>query len=629
MRFATYGRVIAPMYVANGSNVQVQPQGFYVPMGAGGQYQNHFTLLNHRATPGFNPSSMGVVDKELGFLARAAAASATMMQEKTASMPVMDAGCAKAGNHAGGSFTEMIRGITRLPTAADVQSLMQVRASPTAIIGHPAAATASSSMGVRGSPSSSRESQQQKSDFSPLSPNVVHNWGTRSPSRVDADQVCENEAKLVTLSLLPNLPSKICSAGMATSQVGSSVVQDTSTSTPRKLELPLVETTSSGLYNPEASWCHQTSSLPETTALLASWYDPPSVELGKGIGFPNPDARLSVKCPQLTTTAKGSMDGFVVPSLSSPIMQVAASQAIADGAFIDQSYLEQVYGGSEEPSLLMDANSQVLWFNKPYERATKSANERLSGKTLPTGPYIDPLGHPTPLGSFLFHVNGKAVKATLWGFLKKLVIQESNFPVEKSVPGKVSHAHLNTGEGSQIISPPDSEFISRMNTMVGAGNSHMITLTLESITELHMEAPNVPETVEAVVERVGQGNDPAFITDRSNRVKWGNSALQQMFADMAPDAASSQLSGLCSKAPDASVSAAPGMPSFVMCCTERVPCSAWAFSCRINLEWMKGGRRRSMTVPCDVARLSCSTRATEDSWLWQFDMALSLHLHVP
>ena len=63
-----------------------------------------------------------------------------------------------------------------------------------------------------------------------------------------------------------------------------------------------------------------------------------------------------------------------------------------------------------------------------------------------------------------------------------------------------------------------------------------------------------------------------------------------------------------------------------LCCAEKMPRGVSAFSGCVNLEWMKGGRRRSMIVPCDVTMVR--DKSMMEMWVWKFDMEVSLCLNL-
>ncbi|KAI5080309.1 hypothetical protein GOP47_0005788 [Adiantum capillus-veneris] len=590
-RFAAYSALASPVYVGNAEKM-VPTQGLYMSAEARAQQQHHYSVMHQQLSPGCNPNCVPVMDKDAGFMERAAAASVSVMPEKSASLAVCDVGCVKGLGYSGGGFTEMIRGITRLPTAADVQSLMQARASPSAAIGQGPSIAVGTPGVLRSSPTSSREMPHQRLDPPSLPNTAVHSWMPGSSSSAEVDQVCGIDAELVTLPLLPDIPSRMCPLlTSATSlSIGSPSAQAPAPS-----------------HKMEPSWHHQVSPRVLEPPLAA---------------FASRSVSLSQTCPLLSEGTKKVVSGLMAPSMSSPVLHLTS---MADGAAVDESYLEQVYGGSTDPVLLVDENNEALWYNKAYDKAMRSASDRLTGKAVPAGPYIDPLGHPTPLGSFVFPVYGMSVRATLWGFLKKLVIQESDLAVEHGAPPLSSQLRLSMEDAAQRMSPIRVKPVSLVSPVICSGSSRVTNITLESITELHMDAPVTSECVEAAEVRLGVGSEPAFITDCLNRVRWANVALTRMLGNF--DGSSSHVVP-CSKG---LISSMPGLAEalgFVICCTEKVPHSAWAFSCRLNLEWMKGGRRRSMTVPCDVTRLASRTRVSEVSWVWQFDMAVSLCLNA-
>ncbi|KAH7330879.1 hypothetical protein KP509_20G006200 [Ceratopteris richardii] len=631
--FAPFGRVFAPMYVAHGGHL-LQPEGLHMPPGVNAHHPHRYNMMRNRAT-GCRFSNMSSIDKDSGFMERAAAASATAMHGK-ASSTLQSSGsqCIKAVATAGGSFTEMIRGITRLPTAADVQSLMQARVSPCAPIGHHAAAVSSNSMGLRSSPICSSETLQPKSDPSPLSSIASRKRTMRSdPSQTVAAQACEDDASLLTLPLLPNIPTRTCSSNVSSSRICPPASAAIPCCASQKLELPAIQVPSSGFRSFETSLQSPLSSMQEPLREAGTRHGRPTVDFGKRAECLQVGARVPSDSTSIPTSSMGAPNGSVTPIIKSSITQdVIVSPVMADGAVVNEGYLERAYGGSEEPVLLTGSSGEVLWSNKSYDRARKYGMERVSEGAMHAGPYIDPLVHPTPLSTLLFPGHGEPVRATLWGFLRKLVIQENKLCPEKTTLGLVNelnnisvrdsyHATACSGHG---------ELASEMDDVV-VSHRRLIRMTLESITELQEESPAASESVEAVQERMEAASDPAFITDGYNRVKWINKALQKMVDPTTHDLSKSQPYAVCSKDLGVPFSSSSEVNSaFVMCSTENVPRSACAFSCRINLELRKGGRRRSMTVPCDVSHLAASgTEAQEGSWLWQLDMAVNLSLHSP
>lgn len=673
-RFAAYGSVAAPLYVSDAGNM-LRQHGVYMSADVNAVQQQHaFSLLHQRLDPGFNCSGDGLAEKDLGFMERAAGGSVTALPDRSASASMCDSVGGKGIGYVGGGFTEMIRGITRLPTAADVQSLMQARAVQGIAGG--------SSCCPRTSPTRSKEMQSPKADYFPLPP-MSHCLIGKPTILSEADQVCESDTELTTLSLLPNVPSKMGSPGKGAIQDHPHSVQPVLCSGTHNPAPSLHQQTFSRLrpsakvlnrdrppfaqpsghgvtHSSELHGHQQGSSMLEPAAKTGIRDGDSSVQLptqgvthvvypqlhhqafsrlDPSVSFssrnpcmPQLGAQLASGVSFLTSPSKNPTGGMIIHSANLPStrlssMGIGASPVMSDEAIIDQVSLEQVYGGSTDPVLLVDDNNHVLWFNKPYDKALKSASERSFGSTKPTGPYIDPLGHPTPLGSFVLPVYGNPCRVTLWGFLKKLVTQDSELPLQQQgLPCPSSQLQLGVGEASLRTPLLHTNPNSRSGSVVCATNSRLTTVTLESVTEIHMNGPASMDYVEAVEVRLSGASTPAFITDCSNRVRWVNVALKQMLGLVNYESSSTRTGPVGHSGADGAMSIPLEASTFVVCCTERMPHSAWAFSCRVNLEWMKGNKRRSMTVPCDVSRLPCIPRSSEVNWVWQFDMAVSLCL---
>lgn len=492
----------------------------------------------------------GMFERDVAFMERAAAnAPSSVLPDKGMAAE----STSKSGAFVGG-FTEMIRGITRLPTAADVHSLMQVR-------------MASENRSFSTVPSLPHDPQRRST--LPQTVNAVMS----SHDGVDRD--------LAAVSPVPE--------------------DEPSCSNPKLVTLPLLPETPSLADSPSES------SLTSCTVVSA----------------------LSRGCEIQSGSVAGS--GHLKLGLFGSLRSSGSSSSAA----VDQAYLEQFYGGSTDPVLLLDDSQQVLWFNRAYERASKSTSDR-----NPSGPYIDPLGHPTPLGSFTLHSFGQPTNssATLWGFLKKLVVQEPELLNDESDGFYSSTVLSNDAGNSEQVSElslrlGDAEIFSAEKhslnpTVLGSSQSTgtnspanpSLTIgciaTLECVTEVHLDALPMTGTREAVEARLQlQGSLPSFMTDCSNRVTWVNSAYRKLV----------DLRGLWLTSSPASVShdVFEGAVT-TLCLSQRIPHSAAAFSGRVNLQWIKAGVKSAMTVPCDVCRLI--TESGVDMWVWKFDVAASLRL---
>lgn len=424
----------------------------------------------------------------------------------------------------GGGFTEMIRGITRLPSVADVHSLMHVRLP------------AESAQIIRPEELAGKTMKSEPQPFSP------HPADRPNP-------------QLVTLPLLPETPSRSCIC-------------------------PFKASSSSNDFK-----------------------DPTAGTLG-GAALVDDYAEISVP--------KGS------PSAS-------------DGSVVDHAYLEQVYGGSTDPVVLLSDGNEVLWFNKAYARASKSATERMSGKVVASGPYIDPLGHPIPLGS-----SGQSPTTSnmLWGFLRKLVVVEPDSFLNEEcrevcetsddlgiTEQSATDLGLRLGDvcksprGKQATVPPCNSMQESYSPVFGSSCRLVaMSVTLESVSATRTDASPLSECLETVEARL-EGSMPAFITDSYDRVRWANSAYKKLV-----DQSESSLTSATVK----QESVFCRSPTLTVGSGEKIPRSAAAFSGRVNIQLFKAGVRSCMIVPCDVCRLITGSKA--DMWVWEFDIAAGLSL---
>lgn len=564
--------------------------------------QPSLPLLAHaRSSPGYGGG--GIIEKDLEFMERAAAS--TVLPHRGASAGLScSAVCMKGVSYGGGGFTEMIRGITRLPTVADVQSLMQARPVTQAM--EPGMMPSSVENISCGQTSVCSEAHPQKLELQSPMPAAVPCWASDLPLRLPQADDC-------TLPLLPNVPSKPSIS--TTSLQAASLMHGSS-------------------YRVEHPLDHTTADL----AIESSSENIPALSAGGSRG-----TRLQLGTLMQANNEADAADAPHIRRVFGGFSTSCEPSALSrDGTTVDQVYLQQVYGGSTDPVLLVDDKHEVLWFNKAYERALKSVSERLSSQPASTGPYIDPLGHPTPLASLVLNQasgSSKLVNSTLWGFLRKLVMPEVvasssmmrdmkvNFSrneqqyeeqglsklclsVGERVPQSMLHMCSSSSAPARRID--DASEVQRCRNV-----GKLTTVTLESITEVYIgEEPVSVECVETVEARLGAaGSVPAFITDCSSRVRWMNTAFKQMLlghSEQGGNNSGSNNGGL--------VKHEPPELTFV-CSAEKIPQSAQAFSGLVNLEWMKSGKRRSMTVPCDVSRLVPTA-----TWVWKFDLALSLSL---
>eukprot|EP00249_Psilotum_nudum_P006929 c20165_g1_i1 orf=176-2293(-) len=310
----------------------------------------------------------------------------------------------------------------------------------------------------------------------------------------------------------------------------------------------------------------------------------------------------------------------------------------------DRRYIEEVHGNSSEPVLLVDDLHRVLWFNKAYDRAAKSILKRGSVQVW-EGPYIDPLGHPTVLGTVNLKSSNQtgSLSATLWGFLKKLVIQESDRLREGihmgSLPGSLKGTPSYVRESDpvpaeRLLSDLEQKTAaqhrgeSKKNEVIMPNPKRLVgsTVSLVGVTEA-LHSNDSPSTSLAAIEaQLEESILPSFITDSSNRVRWVNSAYKQMVGQPECHWLASTVTTSSSCKSDVSSAALLQSPrpngevSFVW--SSKFPETATAFSGKVNIQWINNGETSSLTVPCEVARMEDQCRG----WMrvWKLYVAHSL-----
>ncbi|MCO5586581.1 hypothetical protein L7F22_040522 [Adiantum nelumboides] len=551
------------------------------------------------------------MERDVAFMERAAASSVLPEKGTPSDSVSCNAVCMKGVGYAGGGFTEMIRGITRLPTVADVQTLMHVRSGTTGAVAVASPGASSPTTESLHSSPSRRELHQQRPELQCQTPGHLLQ-ASLLPLHVDD----------CTLPLLPSFPSKHSLRSETTLDAVFPVNHGAHVA-----ELPADVKCRPDCEGPASHLSASSCPIKDTGSITFGSRSPCGSSKQLQQERDNAEA-LSLSPPSQTTSPLVLLPGLAVPSTLND-----------ESATVDHVYLQQVYGGSTDPILLVDDSCQALWSNRAYERASKSVLDRLSNKPSTVGPYIDPLGHPTPLGRLVLNSPSgtfKPVNATLWGFLRKLVTPIVNTSPSLAVRSKEEHVRdIDTGrlcESGARVPRSTSEVWSNSLSVcriddakdapVCASMGKLTTVTLESITEVHQgQGPAFVECVEMAEARLrAPGSVPAFITDCTSRVRWVNAAFKQMLGQPEQQS-SSKLMGIHLAETSAMQNDPPDL-TFVGA-AEKIPWSAGAFSGLVNLEWMKAGRRRSMTVPCDVSRL-----APAATWVWKFDVALSLSLNL-
>lgn len=312
------------------------------------------------------------------------------------------------------------------------------------------------------------------------------------------------------------------------------------------------------------------------------------------------------------------------------------------GSFSDLVYIEQMYGTSPEPVLMMDNSRNILWVNRAYERAYKDASDRQAGKSPTTVPFIDPLGSPTQLGTFNLQFQGCGhINATLWGFLKKFVVDAGGErSSEPSFPRLVDKSQTKGMFKLECTGPSDCEpcktssvIVPQPLRLVGS------TVSLESVTDIQLKveatttdaavavaaATSSSDSLIIMKKQLEDGVSPAFITDSCNSVKWVNTAYKKMVGQPECPWLVSTVSD--SKMVSSSTSSSPRLMGEVLLISSvEIPLFAASFSGRANIQWTNTGEKTCMTVPCDVSRLDNYCSNDKLILVWKFDIDASLRL---
>ncbi|MCO5574154.1 hypothetical protein L7F22_027934 [Adiantum nelumboides] len=290
--------------------------------------------------------------------------------------------------------------------------------------------------------------------------------------------------------------------------------------------------------------------------------------------------------------------------------------------------MERVYGHSPEPVILTDnKNYKVLWVNQAYSKACKGNSTMLS-------PFIHPVGAPMQLGQFQLQLESQSesTSATLWGFLKKFVVDTANHDTSKWLPSNVStavhNATVKRRSGLPTLPQPFSLGMSNWASSDTLNSPRVITpqpvrlvgsvVSVESLAEIQ-NGNAMAASLELVKKRSEECEMPGFITDMSNVVRWVNSAYKVMVGQPeCPWLASTMKDGGCG---------APTITGEVLLtCNVEVPTSAVCFSGRANVQWTKNtGERSCMTLPCDVSAFVDGY--SKRMLVWKLDAQASLSLN--
>ncbi|KAL2642979.1 hypothetical protein R1flu_010566 [Riccia fluitans] len=271
--------------------------------------------------------------------------------------------------------------------------------------------------------------------------------------------------------------------------------------------------------------------------------------------------------------------------------------------------------------MLTDEENKVLWSNQAFRRAN---TERSGGKDKEVvGPYIDPLGIPTQLSSFVYQVpQGPKVRAVLWGFLKKFMLLETSggslLPDEREseyLKGKF-RSNLKEEAAEPGVANPHTVIAPQPIRPVGS------TLTVSTITRNNLVASPVTDSLECVKEQLEASAMPAIITDYRDRVRFVNSAYKQMVGQ--PECPWLSTVGKKTVRDNAQHSRLTG--EVVLTCKENLEQLAAAFSCRLLVQWGNQGKENTMTVPCEVTRLQ--NDRVGPMYVWKLDVSAIGFRHV-
>ncbi|KAL3696353.1 hypothetical protein R1sor_010429 [Riccia sorocarpa] len=280
---------------------------------------------------------------------------------------------------------------------------------------------------------------------------------------------------------------------------------------------------------------------------------------------------------------------------------------------IDLSYMEKVYWLSSDPVMLTDEEKNVLWSNQAFRRAN---TERSVGKDKElVGPYIDPLGIPTQLSSFVYQVpQGPKVRAVLWGFLKKFMLLETSGG--NLLPDEGESEYLNGMFRSNLKQEAAEPGVANPHTVIAPQPIRPVgsTLTVSSITRSNLAGPPITDSLESVKEQLEGTPMPAIVTDYRSRVRYVNSAYKQMVGQ--PECPWLSTVGKKSVRDNAQHSRLTG--EVLLTCKENLEHLDAGFSCRVLVQWGKQGKENAMTVSCEVSRLE--NDKVGSMYVWKLDV---------
>lgn len=557
-----------------------------------------------------------MMEQDAGFMARAAASAPPSLLPERKLIP-----------RSSGGFTEMIRGITGLSTAADVHSLMHHSSRSSADLGMAGSSVelgfvpslnpgvvASMEPGFAAALSVSSLPSAECGFAASLSVSTMGSSSSSSSCPVPCVELGLGDASTVSVAW----PSEL---GLGASPLGSTIhsaevqLEASSLVSATELGLGVTVTPSTKLgLGPSSVRCTA-----DSRGIGYGGSQKAVLEGGDGVGdgklvtlslLPDTPSRVDSPCECSPST------GSTTPVGGDSLKCLAAMNSFQ----CNLSFLEQIYNNSLEPVVLVDDSQVVVWFNKAYGRALKDAMDRPAVVV----PYIDPLGVPTRLGRFDLPREGSSssFSVTLWGFLKKLVVDVEG-PAAVSLSGSLfNSSHDSSIAQCKIPLQLKHEAVGR-GTVIMPQPIRLIgsTVSLVSITDLQSQSSPLPDTLELVKKQLEEEASPSFISDSNNLVRWVNTAYKQMVGQ--PECR--WLNSTVGDSLDCDSLQSPRPAGEVLlCCSVGVP-AAPAFSGRVNIQWTNAGERNCMTLPCDVTRLDCCSNGRV-ILVWKFDIQASLSL---
>ncbi|MCO5614055.1 hypothetical protein L7F22_068336 [Adiantum nelumboides] len=497
------------------------------------------------------------IHEDEGFMARAAASvPSSLLPDQV------------MGSRAG-AFTEMIRGITGLSTAAGVYNLMHPSSkeglvnssltgpslAPPSSIQHVTTRAVESGLGL--SPAS-----HESLSFDACKP-IVNPDSKSLPKIGNAGMVTDLKAHADTPSCL----SKVVSFNMAEEGLCAKPNSVSMSMTPMELGLAFLNF-------------------------------PSNVELAKetGAGLPKED------CADPPVTLS------LLPE--TPVLFNHCNKSLSIPPWDDHSC--NIFNWSEERVALMDDNFKVLWCNN-VAMVVEGSLPKQRGLLY----HLYSLGVPAQLGKYQFSVDGSSssLMATLWGFLKRSSDVHTQDALLFEIAPRSEHVVVDAGDKVATIVPLPLRLIRS-------------SVSLMSITKVQtLEVPPLCTSIEVLKQQHEVVSSPVVISNSCSTVKWVNAAYKQMIGQ--PECP--WLGTLMHDSSDGEEVQSPRRLAgqVVLRISVEIPHSALTFSGWVDVQWRNcAGERRSMTLPCDVTRRIISAKKTPGSvlFVWKLDIQASLRL---